>query len=145
MIQNQIRFKIITFIMKVVILAGGLGTRLAEETELKPKPMVEIGGHPILWHIMKILLISVLTNFSSRLVTKAKLSNGIFYDYHSLNGNITINFADGQIDVRERECEDWRVHLIETGQNTMTGGRVKRLEDHLKDETFMVTYGDGVS
>lgn len=131
--------------MKVVILAGGLGTRLAEETVIKPKPMVEIGGHPILWHIMKIYSYFNYKEFFIALGYKGEIIKRFFYDYHSLSGNVSINFADGSIDVRDRECEDWKVHLIETGKNSMTGGRVKRLEEFLRDETFMVTYGDGVS
>ena len=131
--------------MKVVILAGGLGTRIAEETEIKPKPMVEIGGRPILWHIMKIYAHYGFDEFYVALGYKGEIIKRFFYDYQSLSGNISINFADGVIDVRERDCEDWKVHLIETGQNSMTGGRVKRLEEYLSGETFMVTYGDGVS
>ncbi len=131
--------------MKVVILAGGLGTRLAEETEVKPKPMVEIGNHPILWHIMKIYAHYGFNEFFIALGYKGSVIKRFFYDYHSLSGNISLNFSDGIIDVKNRDCEDWRVHLIETGYNTMTGGRVKRLEEFLKDDTFMVTYGDGVA
>ncbi len=131
--------------MKVVILAGGLGTRLAEETEIKPKPMVEIGGYPILWHIMKIYAHYGFNEFYVALGYKGEVIKRFFYDYQSLSGNLSINFADGRIDVRDRDCEDWNVHLIDTGQNSMTGGRVKRLEEFLRGETFMVTYGDGVS
>lgn len=130
--------------MKVVILAGGLGTRLAEETEIKPKPMVEIGGRPILWHIMKIYAHYGFKEFYIALGYKGEMIKRFFYDYQSLSGNLSINFADGRVDVRERDCEDWQVHLIETGLNSMTGGRVKRLEEYLGNETFMVTYGDGV-
>ncbi len=130
--------------MKVVILAGGLGTRLAEETEIKPKPMVEIGGYPILWHILKIYAHYGFNDFFIALGYKGEIIKRFFYDYQSLSGNLSINFADGKIDVRDRDCEDWKVHLIDTGQNSMTGGRIRRLRDHLKDETFMVTYGDGV-
>lgn len=130
--------------MKVVILAGGLGTRLAEETELKPKPMVEIGGYPILWHILKIYAHHGFNEFFIALGYKGEVIKRFFYDYQSLSGNISINFTDGKMDVRDRDCEDWKVHLIDTGQNSMTGGRIRRLKDYLKDETFMVTYGDGV-
>ena len=130
--------------MKVVILAGGLGTRLAEETEVRPKPMVEIGGFPILWHILKIYSHFGFDEFFIALGYKGEIIKRYFYDYQSLSGNLSINFAEGKIDVRDRDCEDWKIHLIDTGQNTMTGGRIKRLKDHLKDETFMVTYGDGV-
>lgn len=131
--------------MKVVILAGGLGTRLAEETEIKPKPMVEIGGYPILWHIMKLYAHYNFKEFYIALGYKGEVIKRFFFDYYSLSGNISINFSDGKIDVRNREHEDWKLHLIDTGQQTMTGGRVKRLEHELGDETFMVTYGDGVS
>ena len=130
--------------MKVVILAGGLGTRLAEETEVKPKPMVEIGGYPILWHILKIYAHYGFNEFFIALGYKGEIIKRFFYDYQSLSGNLSINFADGKMDVRDRDCEDWKVHLIDTGQNSMTGGRIRRLKDFLKDETFMVTYGDGV-
>lgn len=130
--------------MKVVILAGGLGTRLAEETELKPKPMVEIGGHPILWHIMKIYAHYGFNEFYVALGYRGEAIKRFFYDYHSLNGNLSINFSSGQIDIKNRYCEDWTVHLVDTGQNSMTGGRVKRLGEFLRDEPFMVTYGDGV-
>src|SRR5438874_5477314 len=130
--------------MKVVVLAGGLGTRLAEETEIKPKPMVEIGGYPILWHILKIYAHYGFNEFVIALGYKGDAIKRFFYDYQSLSGNISINFADGKVEVRDRDCEDWIVHLIDTGQDSMTGGRLWRLKDFLKDETFMVTYGDGV-
>lgn len=131
--------------MKVVILAGGLGTRLAEETEIKPKPMVEIGGRPILWHIMKIYSHYGFREFYVALGYKGEVIKRFFFDYHSLSGNMSINFVDGQVNVENRDCEDWTVHLIDTGLNSMTGGRIKRLEKFLSGETFMVTYGDGVS
>lgn len=131
--------------MKVVILAGGLGTRLAEETEIKPKPMIEIGGRPILWHIMKIYAHYGCNDFFVALGYKGEVIKRFFYDYHSLSGNLSLDFSNGSITSSDRDCEKWKVNLIETGQNTMTGGRVKRLEEHLRDETFMVTYGDGVS
>lgn len=131
--------------MKVVILAGGLGTRLAEETEVKPKPMVEIGGYPILWHIMKTYSHYGFKEFYIALGYKGEIIKKFFLDYCNLNGNMTIDFSTGQTEIRERESEDWVLHLVETGQNSMTGGRIKRLENHLRDAPFMVTYGDGVS
>lgn len=131
--------------MKVVILAGGLGTRLAEETEVKPKPMVEIGGYPILWHIMKTYSHYGFKEFYIALGYKGEIIKKFFLDYCNLNGNMTIDFSTGQTEIRERESEDWILHLVETGQSSMTGGRIKRLESHLRDATFMVTYGDGVS
>jgi len=131
--------------MKVVILAGGLGTRLAEETEVKPKPMVEIGGRPILWHIMKHYAHFGFKEFFIALGYKSEFIKRYFLDYQTLNGNITIDFAAGSVDVIERECEDWVVHLKNTGLPTHTGGRVARLRPWLEDSTFMVTYGDGVA
>jgi glucose-1-phosphate cytidylyltransferase len=130
--------------MKVVILAGGLGTRLAEETTIKPKPMVEIGGHPILWHIMRHYGHYGFNEFFIALGYRGEVIKRFFLDYYNLSGNMTIDLARGQIETREQECEDWIVHLIDTGQETQTGGRVKRLEPFLKDGTFMVTYGDGI-
>lgn len=131
--------------MKVVILAGGLGTRLAEETEIRPKPMVEIGGRPILWHIMKQYAHFDFTEFYIALGYKGEVIKRYFHDFYRLNGNITIDFATGQFESADNDIESWRVHLIETGAETNTGGRVKRLQPWLGNETFMVTYGDGVS
>ncbi len=130
--------------MKVVILAGGLGTRLAEETEVKPKPMIEIGGQPILWHILKHYAHYGFHEFFLALGYKGEVIKHYFLDYYSLSGNMTIHLASGEVRKRDASDEDWIVHLVDTGQETMTGGRVKRLEPWLKDETFMVTYGDGV-
>lgn len=133
--------------MKVVILAGGFGTRLAEETEVKPKPMVEIGGKPILWHIMKHYTHYGFKEFFIALSYKGEIIKRYFVDYYTLNGNLTVHLADGKVEVhsKDRGDEDWVVNLIDTGHYTYTGGRVKRLEEWLKNETFMVTYGDGVS
>jgi glucose-1-phosphate cytidylyltransferase len=130
--------------VKVVILAGGLGTRLAEETEVKPKPMVEIGGRPILWHIMKHYAHYGFKEFFIALGYRGDLIKRYFLDYYNLNGNMTIDLSCGQVQMRDKACEDWVLHLIDTGQNTMTGGRVKCLEPLLRDSTFMLTYGDGV-
>lgn len=130
--------------MKVVVLAGGLGTRLSEETELKPKPMVEIGGFPILWHIMKHYAHYGLKEFYLALGYRGDVIKRFFVDYYSLNGSMTLSLSDGKVDRHERECEDWIVHLNNTGEETNTGGRVKRLEQHLKDDTFALTYGDGL-
>jgi glucose-1-phosphate cytidylyltransferase len=130
--------------MKVVILAGGLGTRLSEETEIKPKPMVEIGGQPLLWHIMKHYAHYGFKEFYIALGYRGEVIKRFFMDYHSLNGSISIDLASGHVDRRERECEDWVVHLQNTGKDANTGGRVKRLESYLNDGTFMITYGDGV-
>jgi glucose-1-phosphate cytidylyltransferase len=131
--------------MQVVILAGGLGTRLAEQTEVKPKPMVEIGERPILWHIMKSYAHYGLKEFFIALGYKGEVIKRYFLDYYALNGSMTVNLAKGKVKVHQNQCEDWTVHLIESGLNTLTGGRVKRLQPWLKKETFMVTYGDGVS
>lgn len=131
--------------MNVVILAGGLGSRLAEETEVKPKPLVEVGGHPILWHILKGYAHYSFKDFFVALGYKGELIKRYFLDYSALSGNITINLASGTVETQDNECEDWMVHLIDTGLQTLTGGRVKRLEPWLSKETFMVTYGDGLS
>ena len=129
---------------KVVLLAGGLGTRLAEETEINPKPMVEIGEHPILWHIMKCYSHYGFQDFYIALGYKGDTIKRFFLDYYSLKGSMTIDIPTGDIRRHDRECENWKVHLIDTGTATNTGGRVKRLEPHLKGATFMLTYGDGV-
>jgi len=131
--------------VKVVILAGGLGTRLAEETEIKPKPMIEIGRWPILWHIMKHYAHYGFREFFIALGYKGEIIKRYFMDSYSLNGSMTIDLSDGKVERHKKECDDWIVHLMDTGQETYTGGRVKRLEPWLKGETFMVTYGDGVS
>ncbi|HEY0077459.1 MAG TPA: glucose-1-phosphate cytidylyltransferase [Pyrinomonadaceae bacterium] len=130
--------------MKVVILAGGLGTRLAEETELKPKPMIEIGGRPILWHIMKHYAHHGFKEFFIALGYRGEVIKRFFLDYCSLSGNMTVDLSRGAVEAQDSDCEDWIVHLKNTGQETNTGGRIKRLEPSLKDSTFMVTYGDGV-
>ena len=130
---------------KVVILAGGLGTRLAEETELKPKPMIEIGGKPILWHIMKSYAHYGVKEFFVALGYKGEVIKRYFCDYHNMSSDMTINLASGQVKKGKTDSEKWVVHLIDTGKDTLTGGRVKRLEPLLKGERFMVTYGDGVA
>jgi glucose-1-phosphate cytidylyltransferase len=131
--------------LKVVILAGGLGTRLAEQTDLRPKPMVEIGGQPILWHIMKHYAGWGFNEFFIALGYKGEVVKRYFLDYHALAGNMTINLAEGVIDERESHCEDWLVHLVDTGADVNTGGRVRRLQSYVGGETFMLSYGDGVS
>ena len=131
--------------MRVVILAGGLGTRLQEETTVKPKPMVEIGGRPILWHIMKQYAHFGFQEFIIALGYKGEIIKRHFLDYYSLNGSITIDLSNGQVESHRKECENWRVHLIDTGTESNTGGRVRRLQRWLDSGTFMVTYGDGVS
>jgi glucose-1-phosphate cytidylyltransferase len=131
--------------MKTVVLAGGLGTRLTEETELRPKPMVEIGGHPILWHILKHYAHYGFNEFYVALGYKGEQIKRYFLDYHALGGDLTVRLKTGETVFHDREREDWTVHLMDTGLDTLTGGRVKRLEADLTGETFMVAYGDGVS
>lgn len=130
--------------MKVVILAGGLGTRLAEETEVRPKPMVEIGGRPILWHIMKGYAHQGFNEFYVALGYKGEAVKRYFLDYYALSSSMTISLKQGKVDVLDGEWEDWVVHLMDTGYDTNTGGRVNRLRPWLGDQTFMLTYGDGV-
>ena len=130
--------------MKVVILAGGLGTRLSEETEVKPKPMVEIGEHPILWHIMKKYAQYGFSDFFLALGYKGEIIKRYFLDHYSLGGSLRVDLASGLVEDLEKNTEDWTVQLMDTGQQTQTGGRIKRLEPWLKEGTFMATYGDGV-
>ncbi len=132
--------------MKTVILCGGLGTRLSEETQSKPKPMVEIGGRPILWHIMKIYERHGLKDFVLALGYKGDTIKDYFLNYHARQSNLTVHLKNGQIDYSNPTAEDWRVSLIDTGANSMTGGRLLRLKPYLQSGgTFMLTYGDGVS
>src|SRR5512135_1867399 len=130
--------------MKVVILAGGLGTRLTEETETKPKPMVEIGGRPILWHIMKHYAHHGFREFFLALGYKGEIIKRYFLDYAKLQSNFTVNLASGDIMRRNGSIDDWTVHLVDTGVETLTGGRIKQLSPLLGRETFLATYGDGV-
>jgi glucose-1-phosphate cytidylyltransferase len=131
--------------LKVVVLAGGLGTRLAEETDVRPKPMVEIGERPILWHIIKHYEHFGFREFLVALGYKGEVIKRYFLDYYRLNGDMTINFARDTVETHTKEAIDWTVHLLDTGRDTNTGGRIKRLEPMLKNGTFMVSYGDGVS
>lgn len=131
--------------MKVVVLAGGFGTRLTEETEVRPKPMVEIGGHPILWHIMRHYAQHGFKEFFVALGFRGDVVKRYFHDYHSLSGSMTIDLAKGELRRHERGSDDWVVHLYDTGLHTATGGRLRRLQPYLSDGTFMLTYGDGVS
>lgn len=130
--------------MKVVILAGGLGTRLAEETEVRPKPMVPIGGRPILWHIMKYYASFGFREFYVALGYKGEDIKRYFLDYHGLAKSVTVELATGRASFHESEIDDWTVNLIDTGSGTDTGGRLKRLQPWLEEGTFMLTYGDGV-
>jgi glucose-1-phosphate cytidylyltransferase len=130
--------------MRVAILAGGLGTRLAEETEVRPKPMVEIGGRPILWHIMKHYAAAGFSEFLVALGYKGEFIKRFFVEYTTLSGSLTVGLRDGTITRLDAEQDDWTVGLIETGADTNTGGRVRRLKPWLDGERFMLTYGDGV-
>lgn len=132
--------------MKVAILAGGLGTRMTEETEIKPKPMVEIGGRPILWHIMKHYSRYGHNEFFIALGYKSEVIKNYFINYTAFSSNLTVELSKGKLQIHgDNEIEDWIVHLIDTGRDTNTGGRLKRLRKWLEGETFMATYGDGVS
>lgn len=131
--------------MKVLLLAGGLGTRLSEETELKPKPMVEIGGKPLLWHIMKIYSQYGYNEFIILLGYKGYLIKEYFANYFLHQSDVTFNLADNTVTIHKNSSEPWSVTLVDTGLNTMTGGRIGRVRDIVGDETFMLTYGDGVS
>ena len=131
--------------MKVAILAGGLGTRLGEETSIRPKPMVEIGGKPILWHIMKIYSHYGYNDFIILCGYKQELIKEYFESYFRAHSNITFDLASNAITVHEKNVEPWKVTLLDTGIDTLTGGRLHRARDYFEDETFMLTYGDGVS
>ena len=132
--------------MKVILLCGGYGTRLGEETQLKPKPMVEIGGKPILWHIMKIFEKHNIQDFHLALGYKADFIKDYFLKYNSLNNDFSINLISGEIEFNYIIKENWNINLKDTGLDTMTGGRLLRLKESLEnEETFMLTYGDGVS
>jgi glucose-1-phosphate cytidylyltransferase len=131
--------------MKVVLLAGGLGTRLSEETILRPKPMVEIGGMPILWHIMKIYSSYGFNDFVICLGYKGYIIKEYFANYFLHKSDVTINLKDNSIKVHDSHVEPWTITLVDTGIETMTGGRIRRIQPHVGNETFMLTYGDGVS
>lgn len=132
--------------MKAVILAGGLGTRLSEETSLRPKPMVEIGGKPILWHIMKIYSAHGVNDFVICLGYKGYVIKEYFANYFLHMSDVTFDMAKNQMEVHHRHAEPWRVTLVDTGENTLTGGRLKRVAEYLpNDEPFCFTYGDGVA
>ncbi len=132
--------------MKVVILAGGLGTRISEETALKPKPMIEIGGKPILWHLMKHYSKFGLNDFIICCGYKGYVIKEYFANYFLHTSDVTFDMVNNNMEVHERHTEEWKVTLIDTGEDTMTGGRLKRLKEYLKDEEFFCfTYGDGLS
>ena len=131
--------------MKVVILAGGLGTRLSEETDLKPKPMVEIGGKPILWHIMKIYSHYGFNDFIICLGYKGYVIKEYFANYFLHHSDVTIDLKENSIEVHDCKAEAWKITLVDTGLNTMTGGRINRVKHYIGDNAFMLTYGDGVA
>ena len=132
--------------MKAVILAGGLGTRLAEETETRPKPMVEIGGKPILWHIMKIYAAHGVRDFIICLGYKGYLIKEFFVNFHHHTSDLTVDTGTGEVSIHRRGEDAWRVTLVETGLETMTGGRLKRIREYVAGEdAFFMTYGDGVA
>ncbi len=131
--------------MKVVILAGGLGTRISEESHLKPKPMIEIGGQPILWHIMKYYSHFGFNDFVICLGYKQYVVKEYFADYYLHNSDVTFDLSNNSMQVHNNYSEPWKVTLVDTGLNTMTGGRVKRVQEFIGNESFMLTYGDGVS
>lgn len=131
--------------MKVALLAGGLGTRLAEETEVKPKPMVEIGGKPILWHIMMHYSHYGFNNFAIALGYKGEVIKKYIVDYCLVNSNLTVDFQTSAVTMQGGHRPHWKVDLVDTGTNSLTGGRIKRLAPYIGNETFMATYGDGVS
>src|SRR3990167_735367 len=131
--------------MKAIILAGGLGTRLSEETELLPKPMIEIGGKPIIWHIMKIYSAHGVNDFIICLGYKGYIIKEYFANYFLHNSDVTFDIQNNQMHVHQQKAEPWKVTLVDTGDSSQTGGRVKRIKSYVKkDECFCMTYGDGV-
>ena len=131
--------------MKVVILAGGLGTRLSEETKLIPKPMVEIGGKPILWHIMKIYSHYGFNDFIILTGYKSHIIKEYFINYYNRYSDITVDMSNNSIEIHKMKTEPWKVTMLYTGENTMTGSRIKKAQDYVGKEPFLLTYGDGVS
>lgn len=131
--------------MKVLILAGGLGTRLGEETGVRPKPMVGIGGHPILWHIMKIYSHYGFNDFVILTGYKQEVIKEFFVNYYMNNSDVTVDLKTNEVVVHRTDCEPWKVTLCYTGRDTMTGGRIKKAVEHIGNEPFMLTYGDGLA
>lgn len=131
--------------MKAVIFAGGLGTRFSEKTQYMPKPMIEIGGKPILWHIMKIYAAHGINEFIICAGYKQYVIKEYFMNYFMHNTDMTINLADNTVNMHEQHSENWKVTIVDTGVNTMTAGRLKRIRNYVEDETFCLTYGDGVT
>ena len=131
--------------MQAVILAGGYGTRISEESNLRPKPMIEIGGKPILWHILKIYSHHQINDFIICCGYKGYMIKEYFYNYFLHNSDVSINLKNNNIEIHKEKSENWKITLIDTGLNTQTGGRIKRVEQFINDEDFCLTYGDGLS
>lgn len=131
--------------MKVVILAGGLGTRISEESDLRPKPMVEIGGRPVIWHIMKLYAAHGLTDFIICLGYKGYMIKEYFFNYYRHTSNFKLDLSTGEYSVLDSNSENWTITFVDTGIESQTGGRLKRVQDYLDDDTFCLTYGDGLS
>lgn len=131
--------------MKTIILAGGFGTRLSEYTDIRPKPMVEIGGQPILWHILNIYASYGFNDFVIALGYKGEVIKDYFLNYYPLKSDFTIDLSNGRANYLHKKNVNWKVALVDTGLDSMTGGRVKRLKEYIGDETFLLTYGDGVA
>jgi glucose-1-phosphate cytidylyltransferase len=131
--------------MKAVILAGGFGTRISEESGVRPKPMVEIGGKPILWHIMKIYSAHGINDFVICCGYKGHMIKEYFANYFLHNSDFTMDLQNNKMEIHKQNAEPWKITMVDTGENVMTGGRIKRVAEHIKDETFCLTYGDGVS
>ena len=131
--------------MKTIILAGGFGTRISEQTGLIPKPMIQIGNRPILWHIMKSFSAHNFNDFYIALGYKSEIIKEYFMNYQALNSDFSVNLEDGNINIIKKENLSWKVSVVDTGLNTMTGGRMKRFSKIISDKTFFLTYGDGVS
>ncbi len=131
--------------MKIVILAGGLGSRISEKTHDRPKPMVEIGGNPLLWHLMNIYSAHGFNEFIIALGYKGEVIKEYFLNFFRLNSDISVDLQNGEMQVHRRVAPDWKIDLVDTGQHTQTGGRLKRLKDWIGNETFMMTYGDGLA
>ena len=131
--------------MKAVILAGGFGTRISEMTQNIPKPMIEVGGKPILWHIMNIFSEYGINEFIIALGYKSEVIKEYFLNFYPINNDLSLDLSTGEVTIHPGALPNWKIHLVDTGLNTLTGGRIKRLKDWIGNETFMLTYGDGVA
>lgn len=131
--------------MKTVILAGGLGTRISEETANRPKPMIEVGGKPILWHLLNVYSAAGFNEFVIAAGYKQEVIKEYFHQFYAINNDFTIDLSTGETSVHQRQTPPWKVHVVDTGLNTFTGGRIKRLREIIGNETFLCTYGDGLA